>query len=333
MVKFATVGAGWMVDAFLDAAKDVGPEFVHDAVYSFRKEEGEVFAKKHGIDRIYTDLDELGKSDIDAVYIANPNALHYPTAKKLLNYGKHVLCEKTSVVTSAQLEELYRLADKRGVVFIEAIKSLYMPEAETIRRAMKKLGHVHMAKFDFCRFSSKYPAFLKGERPNIFNPALAAGGLMDMGIYSVYPAVFFFGEPLEVKAQVNFMSTGADLAGTVLLGYPDTHVNICWSKGSTSHHDSIIQGDRGVLHMDTMEYFGNTYIEYTNGSREEVICWDGSVKPMIYEARMLYQLASNREAQEKFYQESRDRTGKVIRLMERIREDAGIRFEDSCYEL
>ena len=45
-----------------------------------------------------------------------------------------------------------------------------------------------------------------------------------MGIYSVYPAVYFFGAPKEVKAQVNFMSTGADLAGTVLLGYPDVHV-------------------------------------------------------------------------------------------------------------
>ena len=333
MIKFATVGAGWIVDAFLEAAKDADPDFVHAAVYSFRQEEGDAFAKKHGVDRVYTDLDELGKSDINAVYIANPNALHYPTAKKLLSYGKHILCEKTSVVTSAQLEELYRIADEKGVVFIEAIKSLYMPEAEIIKKAMAKLGHVHMAKFDFCRFSSKYPAFLNGERPNIFNPALSAGGFMDMVIYRVYPAVYFFGEPLEVKAQVNFMPTGADLAGTVLLGYPDTHVNICWSKGSTSHHDSIIQGDKGVLHMDTMEYFGNTYIEYTDGTREDIVCWDGSVKPMMYEARMLYQLASDRMKQESFYQESRARTRKVIRLMERIREDAGIRFADSCYDL
>ena len=137
MIKFATVGAGWIVDMFLDAAKDVGPEFVHAAVYSFRQEEGEAFAKKHGVDRVYTDLDELGKSDIDAVYIANPNALHYPTAKKLLSYGKHVLCEKTSVVTSEQLKELYRIADEKGVIFLEAIKALYMPEAEIIKEAMK----------------------------------------------------------------------------------------------------------------------------------------------------------------------------------------------------
>lgn len=332
MIKLATVGAGWIVDTFLEAVKLV-PGLQHSAVYSFRQEEGDMFAEKHGVDKVYTDLDELGKSDIDAVYIANPNALHYPTARTLLSYGKHVLCEKTSVVTSAQLEELYRIADEKGVVFLEAIKALYLPEAEAIKEALKKLGQVHMAKFDFCRFSSKYPAFLQGERPNIFNAALAAGGLMDMGIYSVYPAVYFFGIPKEVKAQVNFMSTGADLAGTVLLGYPDTHVNICWSKGSTSHHDSIIQGDRGVLHMETMEYFGDSYIEYTDGTREEVVHWDKTRNPMEYEARMLYTLAADKEAGKQFYQEARERTRQVICLMEKIREDAGIRFADKCYEL
>ncbi len=332
MVKLATVGTGWIVDMFLEAVKQADPEFVHTAVYSFREEEGQAFATKHGVEHVYTDLDELGKSDVDVIYIANPNALHYPTAKKMLEYGKHVLCEKTSVVISEQLEKLYQIAKEHQVLFLEAIKALYLPEAETIRNALKKLGRVHMAKFDFCRFSSKYPAFLQGERPNIFNPALAAGGLMDMGIYSVYPAVYFFGAPKEVKAQVNFMPTGADLAGTVLLGYPDVHVNICWSKGSTSGHDSIIQGDKGVLHMNTMEYFGDSYIEYTDGTREEIVSWTPGRNPMAGEARILYEMVSGINRHEDFYQEACARTRQVILLMERIREDAGITFAENCYQ-
>ena len=67
------------------------------------------------------------------IYIANPNALHYPTAKKMLEYGKHVLCEKTSVVISEQLEKLYQIAKEHQVLFLEAIKALYLPEAETIQ--------------------------------------------------------------------------------------------------------------------------------------------------------------------------------------------------------
>ena len=40
MIKFATVGAGWIVDSFLKGAKENAPDFVHDAVYSFSDEEG-----------------------------------------------------------------------------------------------------------------------------------------------------------------------------------------------------------------------------------------------------------------------------------------------------
>ena len=45
MVKFATVGAGWIVDNFIEAARAWMPDLAHEAVYSFRKEEAESFAK------------------------------------------------------------------------------------------------------------------------------------------------------------------------------------------------------------------------------------------------------------------------------------------------
>lgn len=333
MVKFATVGAGWIVDNFIEAARAWMPDLAHEAVYSFRKEEAESFAAKHQVKKIYTDLDELGRSDVDFVYIANPNALHYPTSKKLLEYGKHVLCEKTSVVTSEQLERLYQIADENHVVFLEAMKTLYMPQMQKICDAIKKLGNIHMAKFDFCRFSSKYPAFLQGEKPNIFNPALAAGGLMDMGIYSVYPAIYLFGVPQKIDAQAAFMSTGADLAGTALFDYKDCHINICWSKGSTSGHDTTIHGSEGVLHIENMEHIGNVYILYSDGRREDIVCWDDSELAMKYEAKKMLDLITDFDSGKEFYQSFRECTRKVIAVMEQIREKAGICFPEECYQI
>ncbi|MEA5117430.1 MAG: Gfo/Idh/MocA family oxidoreductase, partial [Propionicimonas sp.] len=318
-MKFATVGAGWIVDAFIAATKVVDPPLEHAAVYSFNQAEADAFAARHGVSQIYTDLDALGSSDVDAVYVANPNALHYPTAKKLLEHGKNVLCEKTSVVTSAQLQQLYDIADRNGVVFLEAIKSLYSPQAVQLTQALEKLGTVHYAKFDFCRFSSKYPAFMAGERPNIFNPAFAAGGLMDMGIYCVYPAVYFFGLPTRVNADAVFLSTGADVSGSALLGYGDLQVEISWSKGATSGHDSVIMGDRGTLHIDTMEYFGDSWIDFTDGTREQVISWDPAIHSMQYEAALLASLVGDREEFNPTYQAMRTCTRATISLMERIR--------------
>ena len=91
MIKFATVGAGWIVDSFLKGAKENAPDFVHSAVYSFSEAEGKAFGAKHGITDLYFDLDDLGNSDIDAVYIANPNAFHYSTAMNF--YLSFLICK------------------------------------------------------------------------------------------------------------------------------------------------------------------------------------------------------------------------------------------------
>ena len=214
MVRYGTIGSGWIVDAFIAGAQQGAPQLEHRAVYSRSRETGEAFARKHGVNLVFTDLEAMAASDqIDAVYIASPNAFHYSQAKLFLEHGKHVLCEKTCVVNSAQMKELCRLADQNGVVFMEAIKFMHLPERMILREALAFVGPVHLARFDFSRYSSKFPQYLAGQCPNIFNPKMAAGCLMDMGIYSVFPAVHLFGLPRRVSASAVMLRTGADGAG------------------------------------------------------------------------------------------------------------------------
>lgn len=334
MIKFGTVGAGWIVDSFLQGAKENAPNFVHNAVYSFSQEEGDAFGAKHGITNIFTDLEEFAKSDtIDAAYIANPNAFHYPTAKVLLENGKHVICEKTSVITSAQLSALYEIADKNNVIFMEAMKGLYLPEIHQLTEAFAKLGTINMIKFDFCRYSSKYPEYAVGGTPNIFNPAMGAGGLMDMGIYLVYPALYWFGVPDRVLADVTMLRTGADACGTVLFNSDGIHQTLSYGKASTSGHDNLIMGDLGVLHIDTMECFDNSYIQYVDGTKEVITKRDTTKSPMGGEALQLYNFITDREGTKERYEQSKKLTTEVIATMEKIREQAGIEFPENVYAL
>ncbi len=63
------------------------------------------------IPKVYTEYDEmLADSEVELVYIATPNSLHFEQAKAALLAGKHVLCEKPIVPTVAQLDELLSLA-------------------------------------------------------------------------------------------------------------------------------------------------------------------------------------------------------------------------------
>ena len=68
---------------------------------------GETNAKKY-----YSDLDKLaGDADIDAVYIASPISSHCDQALKMLNAGKHVLCEKTIASNLRELIKMKKAAE------------------------------------------------------------------------------------------------------------------------------------------------------------------------------------------------------------------------------
>ena len=85
MVRYGTIGSGWIVDAFIAGAQQGAPQLEHRAVYSRSRETGEAFARKHGVNLVFTDLEAMAASDqIDAVYIASPNAFHYSQAKLFL---------------------------------------------------------------------------------------------------------------------------------------------------------------------------------------------------------------------------------------------------------
>ena len=141
------------------------------------------------------------------------------------------MCEKPIVTAPEQFDELCAFAAEKGLVYMEAIMMRYLPAREILHKAMGQIGRISAARFDFSQLSSRYPALLKGEVPNIFNPAMAAGSLMDLGVYCVYPAIDLFGEPERVRASAGFLSTGADGFGSACLSYPERR---CCSRGQKS---------------------------------------------------------------------------------------------------
>ncbi|MGB3569731.1 MAG: Gfo/Idh/MocA family oxidoreductase, partial [Priestia megaterium] len=94
MIRFGVIGTNWITDRLLESAQYVD-DFQLAAVYSRTIEKAEEFAGKYDIPHIFTDLEEMAASaEIDAVYIATPNAYHAEQAILFLKNNKHVLCEK-----------------------------------------------------------------------------------------------------------------------------------------------------------------------------------------------------------------------------------------------
>ena len=98
------------------------------AVCSRNADTGVAISNEFHIPKVYTEYNEmLADPEVELVYIATPNSLHFEQAKAALLAGKHVLCEKPIVPTVAQLDELLSLAEERHLHLLEAITTIDHP--------------------------------------------------------------------------------------------------------------------------------------------------------------------------------------------------------------
>lgn len=323
-MRYGVIGTGWIAKSFIDGARMLcNSDFV--AVYSRTEENGNKFANDNNIPTIYTDINEFANGDFEAVYIASPNKLHYEQSKLMLENGKHVICEKPITVEPEELEELQVLAKKNGLVYIEAIMYMFNPARELLKDAVGKIGRITSVHFDFSQLSSKYPAYLEGKLPNIFNPALATGCLMDLGIYCVYPALDIFGMPEKITACASFMESGADGSGNSAFLYPDKLVNLTYSKLGQDRLGSQIFGDKGTITIESISKLTNMNIIDTNGNKTEIIGDVPKEKLMGYEAKAFEEFIANPD--DEYYAVTSERALQTSRIMKEIRNLSDIKFE------
>ncbi|MBQ7838158.1 MAG: Gfo/Idh/MocA family oxidoreductase [Clostridia bacterium] len=322
-MKYGVIGTGWIAKSFIDGARML-TQADFTAVYSRTEESGGRFAAENEIPKVYTSLEEFAKGDFDAVYIASPNRLHYEQSKLMLQSGKHVICEKPITVEPEELEELQTLAKKNGLIYIEAIMYMFNPARELLKDAISKIGKITSVHFDFSQLSSKYPAYVRGELPNIFNPALATGCLMDLGIYCVYPALDLFGIPQKTTACAHFMESGADGSGNAALLYSDKLVNFTYSKLGQDRLGSQIFGDEGTITIESISKLTNMKLIAKNGDTQEIIGDVAKEKLMGYEAVGFEKFIANPD--DPYYTVTSERALQASRLMKEIRALSGIKF-------
>ena len=284
MLRFGIIGTNWITDDFVDAAKR-SEDITLTAVYSRKEETGRAFADKHGIARAYDDLERFAASDeFDAVYIASPNSLHAEQAILCMNRGKHALCEKPLASNAREVRRMTEAAKANGVLLMEAMKSTFTPTFLAIRDNLSKIGTVRRYFGSYCQYSSRYDRYKLGELPNAFNPAFSNGALMDLGVYCIYPLVVLFGAPDKVQASARLLDSGADGAGSLLLGYGEMDAVIHYSKIVDSHSSAEIQGENGTIVFDKISRPDKAHIRYRDGSVEE-LTRPQEDNAMVYEVR------------------------------------------------
>ncbi|WAA09295.1 Gfo/Idh/MocA family protein [Fervidibacillus albus] len=323
MVRFGIVGTNWITEKFIEAASKVDG-FSLTTVYSRSEEKAKQFAEKFHAQKIFTDLEAMAKSDdLDAVYIASPNAFHAEQSILFLQNGKHVICEKPLASNRKEVEQMIRVAKENQVLLMEAMKSTFIPSFISIQENLHKIGKIRRYFGNFCQYSSRYDKYKEGIVLNAFKPELSNGALMDIGVYCIYPMVTLFGEPKEIKAQAYMLESGVDGAGSILFRYDDLEGAVHFSKITNSFIPSEIQGEKGTIVIDKISSPSDVKIHYNDGTVED-ISQSQIENTMYYEAKAFIESIKKGETESSV--NTFDRSLTTAKIMEEARKQIGLKF-------
>ena len=323
MIRLATIGRGNIARQFIAAAKISG-QFALSAVYSRDAETGKAWAQQHGCAKVYTDLQALADApDIDAVYIASPNICHGPQTEIMLRGGKHVICEKPIATSAEEYARLKALADGKGLIYMEAIIPRFVPWRAAILDALASIGKICTARIDYAQLTSRYEKLQRGEQVNIFDMSLAAGTLMDLGIYCVYGAVDLLGMPNKILAAASYLPSGADSSGVALFDYGSFTAALTYAKLGEGGIGSEITGDKGTLLIRRIGLYTECYVIR---GQEKTPIFDTEPKETImsYEASAFASFIRGENLAD--YQAASELAQKVHTCMDGIKASAGIHY-------
>jgi len=245
-MNLGIVGAGMIVKDFLSFTHEL-PEIKLEAIVARNIENLKNLQSMHNIKEIFTDLDEcLSSPSIDTIYVAVPNNLHYSVAKKALEAGKNVICEKPFTLNYHETVELFELAESKNLILIEAITNQYLPNYLEIKENLSQIGNIRLVECNFSQLSSRYEAFKKGIIAPVFDKNQGGGVLGDLNIYNIHFVVGLFESPKNSEYYPNIVRE-VDTSGILILEYDEFKVVCIAAKDTYNNSYANIQGDKGLI--------------------------------------------------------------------------------------
>ena len=193
---------------------------------------GEAFVKEHIPDTkpaIYDNYEAVyADANVDIIYIGTPHAFHKKNALDAIRAHKHVLCEKAFTITAAEAAEVLAAAQREGVFVMEAMWLRFRPLVFELRRQLFDENVIGEVQRTFCDFGLKMDLGKLDATSRLKNPALGAGSLLDIGVYSLTWGLLTLdakdGDEAD-EPQITGVQTlreGIDMASTVILKYAST---------------------------------------------------------------------------------------------------------------
>ena len=245
-LRWAILGTGVIANEMAAALQAGGRTL--SAVGNRTRAKAEAFAQTYRIGKVYDDFHQMfADPEIDAIYIATSHNTHIAFLEEALSHGKHVLCEKSITLNHGELARAVKLAQEHHVVLAEAMTIYHMPLYRLLREKVSSgaLGKVNLIQLNFGCFK---PYDMTNR---FFNPDLAGGAMLDIGVYALSLArLFLESAPDQVKSFARMAPTGVDETSGILLMNPQGQLTtITLSLHSRQPKRAIISCEKGYIEI------------------------------------------------------------------------------------
>ena len=321
-IHWAVLGTGTIANEMARTMERNGRHFY--AVGSRSPEKAAAFGEKYGIQKVYSDLNEMFSDPaVDVVYIATPHNTHFAYIKKALENGKHVLAEKAITLNSDELREAAALAKAKGLVLAEAQTIYHMPLYKELRELLSsgKLGRVNLVTMNFGSFKE----YDMGNR--FFNRALAGGAMLDIGVYALsFVRWFLDSKPENLLSQVKTAPTGVDEQAGLLMTNPEGQMaTVMLSLRSRQPKRGMVSCEKGYIEIMEYPRAWEAKITDADSGNVEVIRAGDCAQALMYEiAYMERAIAGSPESMYLGYTED------VMDLMTRFRKSWGVSYPEEA---
>lgn len=320
MIKWGIVGTGNIAHKL---ASDM--RYVEDgqllAVASRVLDRADVFAGEFGIPKAYGSYEDLAADrDIQAVYIATPHSNHYASTLLMLRSGKAVLCEKPLAVNAEQAREMVRVARENNVLLLDALWSVLLPGMLKVQEWIDGglIGDLKFITSEFGFTSEFDPA------GRLYNPNLAGGALLDIGIYTILLPYWIYGsKPDSLQASSLLTTTGVDEQTGLVMSFPGGRHAQCFSGINVPlKNQSTIYGTKGYIHMP--EYWKAQKIWLKSDEGEEFFEDSRSSWGYDFEVREVNRLIKENRTESSVitYRKSIE----LMEILDDVREKIGLRY-------
>jgi predicted dehydrogenase len=321
MIRWGILGCGNIADKFAADLQMVSGSVLR-AVAARNPERAQKFAKKHNAERTYNNYTSLvNDKNLDVIYVATTHNFHYEHAALCLAANKAVLCEKPICINAQEAQKLAELSRKKNTFLMEAMWTRFLPAVIRLIKDIDSgiIGPPQLVQADFG--ITKPPE--SGSR--FYEKKLAAGALLDLGIYTInFANIVFRSQPKGISGYAQFTDQGVDRLSTYNLIYSEGRQALLSAAIALSTpHQARIYGDKGRIVVDDF-YHPQQYQIILNGKKPQLVNEGFDGFGYLYEAREVQQcLLGGKTESTKC---PLDETVAVMRIMDDLRKQWGLRY-------